>query len=119
MSLFKGNEILTTVDSVNRLAKSLATCPEVTRYDDGEHQEAEALADAFAELEKLMREFLRSELPRLAEPDLPPNDVYDVLLDIGEVFRRILYHMIEQQKFYQYLVPDELLPQGEPKGKGL
>lgn len=110
MSLFEGNEILTSVDRVKRLAALLAKAPQVTRHDSHSHEEAEALADSFAEMEKLMREFLRSELPRLTETSLPPNEVFDVLLDIGEVFRRILYHMIEQQKFYRYLVPEENIP---------
>ncbi len=108
MSVFKGNEILTSVDRVKQLAALLAASPDVTRFNAGEHQEAWALADSFAELEKLMREFLASDLPRLAEGGLPSNEVSDVLLDIGEVFRRILYHMIEQPKFYRYLLPEEM-----------
>jgi hypothetical protein len=105
MSVFKGNEVLTSVDRVRRLATLLAASPDVTRFNAGEHLEAWALADSFAELEKLMREFLTSDLPRLAEGGLPTDEVSDVLLDIGEVFRRILYHMLEEPKFYRYLAP--------------
>jgi hypothetical protein len=109
MSVFKGNEILTSVERVKQLAALLAECPDVTRFDAGEHKEAWALADSLAELEKLMREFLASDLPRLAGGGLPSNEVSGALLDIGEVFRRVLYHMIEQPKYYRYLVPAEML----------
>ena len=106
MSIFKGNEILTSVADVKRLAALLAASPDVARFNAGEHQEARALADSFAELEKLMHEFLACELPRLAVHDLSPSEVSDALLDIGELFRRILYHMIEEPQFYRYLLPE-------------
>lgn len=109
MSVFKGNEILTSVDRIKQLATLLASSPDVTRFDAGEHQEAWALADSFAELEKLMREFLVSDLPRLVDGGLPSSEVSGALLDIGENFRRVLYHMIEQPHFYRYLVPAEML----------
>ena len=63
MSLFQGNEILTSVDRVKRLAALLAKAPQVTRHDSHSHQEAEALADSFAEMEKLMIDLATTENP--------------------------------------------------------
>ncbi len=121
MSLFEQNRTLRTVQDVKRLAALLADSPDVVRFDRGDHKEAWALADSLAEMEKLMREFLDSELPRLVNAELPQSEVGGVLLDIGELFRRILYHMLEQQQFYQYLVPSAALSDDEdislrPKG---
>ena len=117
MSVFEGNETLTSVDRVKQLATLLAASPDVMRFDAGEHREAWALADSFAELEKLMREFLVSDLPRLVEGDLPSSEVSGMLLDIGENFRRILYYMLEQPIFYRYLVPEEMLGGGADIGE--
>ncbi len=106
MSRFGPNKIIATPEDVARLAGRLSRCSEVTRYDAGEHREAWALAGSFADLEGSFRALLDEQLPRLAEGNLPPSETYDLLLDIGEEFRHILYHILEQQKFYKYLVPE-------------
>lgn len=108
--MFEGNELFVTVNDVKRLAERLDRCPAVTRFDSGEHREAWAIADAFAELEKLMRGVLGTQLPRITSGVLSEAEVSDVLLDIGEEFRRILYHMLEEPHFFRYLVPEGPLP---------
>ena len=47
--------ILKKVDGVSELAKRLSECPEITRYDSGDHKEACALADGFSDLEEAFR----------------------------------------------------------------
>lgn len=103
--MFEHNKNLRSIEDIRRLAVLLSSSPEVVRFDHGAHQEAWALADSFAEIEKQMRQFLDCELPRLVSAELPPSDAFGVLLDIGEGFRQLLYHMLEQQEFYQYLMP--------------
>jgi hypothetical protein len=80
----------------------LRRCPEVTRYDESGHNEAETLAHAFSDLEKSFRKFLDEQLPRLEQGQLDPSQVYDLLLDMGEEFRHILYHL-KAPKFYSHL----------------
>jgi hypothetical protein len=77
-------------------------CPEVTRYDEGGHKEAWALAHSFLDLEESFRAFLEDKLPKLTQRELKAPEVYDVLLEIGEDFRHILYH-IKAPKFYAHL----------------
>ena len=40
--------------------------------------------------------------PKLADPQVTASALIDVLLDIGEEFRTILWH-IQEPKFYSYL----------------
>jgi hypothetical protein len=100
------NKIIATPDDMAHLAERLSRCSEVTRYGAGKHKEAWALADSFADLESSFRVLLDEEFPKLARANLPPSDMNDLLLEIGEEFRHIPYHIVEQQKFYKYLVPE-------------
>jgi hypothetical protein len=94
--------ILKTVEHINELAKRLSECPEITRYDSGEDKEAWALADGFSDLEEAFRTFLDEYLPKLADPQVRGEALVEVLQDIGEEFRTILWH-IQEPKFYSYL----------------
>jgi len=91
-------------DQVTRkaLADRLSKCPEVAKHDEGAGKEAGTLAHAFGDLEESFRAFLDEELPRLMSDQASPAELFDVLLDIGEEFRHILYH-IHDPKFYRYL----------------
>ena len=94
--------LLKTIDRVSELAKRLSECPEITRYDSGDHKEAWALADGFSDLESAFRAFLDQHLPKVADPRLNGEALVDVLQDIGEEFRTILWH-IQDPKLYSYL----------------
>lgn len=87
---------------VKALANRLSKCPEVTGLDNGTDKEAWTLAHAFTDLEESFRKFLESYLPKLAQDQMEPPEMCDLLLEIGEEFRHILYH-IHDPKFYHYL----------------
>jgi hypothetical protein len=74
----------------------------ITRYDSGDDKEAWALADGFSDLEEAFRTFLDECLPKLADPQVRGEALVEVLQDIGEEFRTILWH-IQEPKFYSYL----------------
>jgi|SRR5437588_3364649 len=84
------------------LADRLSKCPEVTKYDVGDEREAGVLAHAFGDLEESFNAFLDHQLPRLMNDEASPAELFDALLEIGEEFRHILYH-IHDPKFYRYL----------------
>jgi len=84
------------------LAERLSKCPEVAKYDHGDENEAGVLAHAFGDLEESFRAFLYEQLPRLMNDQASSAELFDALLDIGEEFRHILYH-IHDPKFYNYL----------------
>ena len=106
MSPLEQNEILKTAAIVKQLAERLSECLEVTRYNSDQHNEAWALAVSLSDIEASCRTFLKEQLPHLAGDNLTPAEAYEVLLDIGEEFRHILYHIIEQPMFYRYLAPE-------------
>jgi hypothetical protein len=96
------NRLLANVGDVKILATQLALCEEVTRYDTQEENEAWTLALTFQDLEDSFRTFLDDQLPRLCNGQLSPEETYDLLLDIGEEFRHILYHL-NDTRFYDHL----------------
>jgi len=106
MSPFERNRIVRTAEDVKGLAARLSRCPEVTRFDEGQHIEAWGLAGSFADLEDSFRALLDEHLPKLVQENLSPSEMHDLLLDIGEEFRHVLYHILEQQRFYKYLVQE-------------
>src|SRR5487761_556180 len=87
---------------LKNLAERLEKCAEVTRYDSKEEKEAWTLAHDFLDLEESFRRFLDGYLLRLKTEKLPPEQVKDLLIDIGEEFRHILYH-VRNSRFYRYL----------------
>jgi len=89
-------------ESVKLLAERLSRCPQVTRFDQGEHREAWTIAHALADLEDSFGRFLDEQLPRLTEEPASNTDLNDVLLEIGEEFRHVLYH-INDPAFYKYV----------------
>lgn len=112
MSPFERNRVIKSVEDVKGLAERLAKCPEVSRFDDGEHKEAWALAATFADIEGEFREFLDEQLPKLAQSE--GEELSGLLFEIGVAFQHVLHHIIEHQKFYKYLVPEGTEVYGEP-----
>ncbi len=84
------------------LAGLLSRCPQVRKFDDRQNREAWTLAHAFADLEGSFRRLLERQFPKLAQSELSPSEVNDMLLEIGEELRHILYH-IKTPAFYGYL----------------
>ncbi|MBI4498431.1 MAG: hypothetical protein HY689_11085 [Chloroflexi bacterium] len=94
--------ILENPDAIRALAERLARCPQVARFDQGNEQEGWTLAHSFADLEESFRKFLDEQLPKLAQEQLSASEISGLLLDMGEEFRHILYH-ISDPAFYKYL----------------
>lgn len=96
--------LLEDVESWEFLAKRLATCAKVTQYDTDQRREAATMAHAFADLEESFRVFLDQHLPKLLQKkDMTPDEVTEVLLEICDEFRHIMYH-VKDPKFYAYLL---------------
>jgi hypothetical protein len=53
-------------------------------------------------LEESFGKFLEEQLPKLTDDHGERPEIYDLLLEIGEEFRHILYH-IRDPRFYRYL----------------
>jgi hypothetical protein len=89
---------------VKDFAKRLSTATKLKSNGDRE-REPEVLAQSFSELEESFRAFLETHLPKLTDPKTSPEELDDLLIEVGEEFRHILYHLREPQ-FYRYLFTD-------------
>lgn len=87
------------------LAERLNRCEQVTRYDTATEKQAWTLAHNFLDLAESFRAFLDEQLPRLRDESLSCAELDDVLTDIGEEFRHILWHILNAE-FYAYLRDD-------------
>lgn len=94
------------VELLKHLAERLSTCPEVTKYDEGEDEEAWTMAHAFTDLSSSFATFKDKLLPQLLRDEASPARINTLLLEIGEEFRHILYH-IKDPRFYRYLVEED------------
>ncbi len=88
------------------LADRLNRCEQVTQYDTAEEKQAWVLAHSLLDLAESFRSFLDEQLPRLRDERVSCDELHDTLLEIGEEFRHILYH-VRDPAFYAYLRDDE------------
>lgn len=98
--------ILKNTDAIKALAEKLSQYSAVNKYDTTEDKEAWTLAHAFGDLEDSFRRFLQDQLPRLVNENLDETEAKDVLLEVGEEFRHILYH-IKDPLFFRYITEEK------------
>lgn len=91
---------------IERLASLLALCPEVTRLNTPGEDEAWALAHHLTDLEEAFRVMLDDLFVKLGSPEADAAARYEVLLDIGEELRHVMYH-IREARFFKYLEGSE------------
>lgn len=87
---------------LKRIAERLNFCECVNRYDTADEKQAWTLAHNFLDLAESFRTFLNEQLPRLKDESLSCEQLNALLLDIGEEFRHILYHLRDPE-YYAYL----------------
>jgi hypothetical protein len=97
------SRFLMTPEAAMRLTERLARLKSVSQFDKPGEPQAATLAHSLTDLEKSFREVLETLLPRLLDKSLESDQLNDVLLDIGEELRHVLYH-IKDPKFFDYLV---------------
>ena len=94
--------VLASGDAVSDLARRLSRCERVARFDTDTERQGSTLAHSFSDLEGSFRKFLLELLPRLTAADSDESEIERILLDIGEEFRHILYH-IRDPRYYRYI----------------
>ena len=90
------------IEKLKALIKNLEKCERVTKYSTSEENQADTLANSFLDIENALNVIIKEQIPRLYLNDLDANDVDDLILDIGEELRHILYHIYDT-KVYGYL----------------
>nr|WP_295931755.1 hypothetical protein [uncultured Dyadobacter sp.] len=84
------------------LATILKKSKKVNSFNNEKESEADTLSHALLDLEESFSAISNNLLPKLQNDTLNEEDIDDILLDIGEELRHILYH-INAPKYYQYL----------------
>jgi glucose-6-phosphate-specific signal transduction histidine kinase len=96
---------LLTPETIAAIAKRLSALPSVSRYDLSEERQAETIAHAAADIERSCRELTDKILPRLLDQSLDQQALEDVLFDLGDELRHIIYH-VQDTKYFAYLSED-------------
>ena len=94
---------LLTVPGVIELESRLSQIPEVARFDAPGEPQGHTIAHALDGWENSFSEVLDVLLPKLTGSSLSSDELNDVLLDIGEEFRHILYHL-HDTKYFEYIL---------------
>jgi hypothetical protein len=86
---------------IDNLQERLKSCPMIAKLGP---EEPDTLVHAFLDLEESLRLFVDEQLPKLADPAVQGEQLEDLLLDIREEFRHVLYH-IHDPEFFRAMEP--------------
>jgi len=89
-------------EELKQIAERLDVCEQVRRYDQNDEKQAWTVAHDLVDLAESFRTYLDELLPRLKSGNLSADEVNEVLIDVGEEFRHILYH-IHNSQYFAYL----------------
>jgi hypothetical protein len=84
------------------LERRLSDCSAVKKFSTSDWDEANALAHSLADLEESFERYTRELLPRLLASGADQDSVTDVLAEIAEELRHVLYH-VQDPKFFRHL----------------
>lgn len=85
------------------MADKLKKSKKVNSLDRPDEPESETLAHAFLDINESCKTLTNELFPKLEFANLSEDEVNELLFDIGEELRHIIYH-IKDPKFYEYLV---------------
>lgn len=90
--------ILQEPSVMESLAERLAASPALKRFPNPT-EEGQSIAYSLSDLEGSMRVFLDEQLPKLVDPSVQGEALEDLILDVREEFRHILYHLHDPEYF--------------------
>jgi hypothetical protein len=96
---------LLTARAAKDLADRLAKIPSVSQFDLADEPQGSTIAHALSDLEDSFSLVVNELLPKLLDETKSPDELDDVLLDVGEELRHILYH-IKDTRYFGYLSDD-------------
>lgn len=88
---------------ISSISDMLRKCAAVTRHDSSGHSEADAIAHAVLDMESTFV-FLKNEVfPKLSSGALSGDDAVEVLWEIRDQLRHIVYHIRDCKSFEDVL----------------
>jgi hypothetical protein len=91
------------IDKFILLSRNIKKCKRVTRYSTETYDEVDTLAHALIDIEESLKQIINDDIPKLYLNELNEKEIDDIILDIGEEFRHLLYH-IKDTKVYNYIL---------------
>lgn len=89
------------IEKLKNFTSNLEKCDRVMRHSTNQENQADTLANALLDMEGSFKE-MNEKIPKLYLNDLTKDEVEDLILDIGEELRHILYH-INDTRFFEYI----------------
>lgn len=83
------------------VTQNLEKCERVTKHSTEKENQADTLANALIDIEESIQK-IQEQISKLYLTELTKDDVDDLILDLGEELRHVLYH-INDTKVYDYL----------------
>jgi hypothetical protein len=93
------------MDNAERMIKithNIKKSQKVNGFNTDEINEAGTIAHGLLDIEESLNAITHKFLPLLSSENISEEQVDDVLFDIGEELRHILYH-IKDMRYYNYL----------------
>lgn len=89
-------------EKLKNITKILSLSQKVNAFNKNGEKECEVLAHSLLDIEESSKEIIENLIPKLTSNDLSEIEVEDILYDIGEELRHIVYH-IDAPYFYKYI----------------
>jgi hypothetical protein len=93
------------LEKLKTITHNLEKCERVNRYSTKEENQADTLANVFIDIESGLKKIIQEQIPKLYLNELTEEEVDDLILDIGEDLRHLIYH-VNDTKVYNYLKSD-------------
>lgn len=90
------------IPKLKAITRNLEKCERITKYSTKDENQADTLANAFIDIEESIKKIANIDIPQLYLKDLKEEDIDNLILDIGDELRHLLYH-IKDTKVYNYL----------------
>lgn len=89
------------VEKLRIITHNLEKCERVTKHSTKEENQADTLANSLIDIEEALKK-MNEQIPKFYLKDLSKDEVDDLILELGEELRHILYH-INDTRVYDYL----------------
>lgn len=93
-------------DKYIQLGKRFSKIEKITKLNQGEDKEAWTLSHSLLDIEESCKIFIEQQLPNLLKENISDKQVSDILFDISENLRHILYH-IKDPKYFSYIFEEK------------
>jgi len=90
------------LEKLRAIVHNLEKCHRVTQYSSVDENQANTLANSFIDIEEELRKIIDEQIPKLYSKNLTAEEVDDLILEIGEELRHLIYH-VNDTKVYDYL----------------